>query len=363
MALYQGEVVCFYAFDTAFELNLDKIQSALGRPVTPYTIESLRKDSRDYLFHLPKKAVLSENERDGPCGKARVTCSVKFFAIGALSISFRFPFAVEHTGQLAAFFNPKLDGQPLNAEARRLATELHRELLPYSVRPVPQLPEEETYTVFCFRSPLPEGLAAETWLKNNKKEAARLLTLEKEFDSLSAQEVDDAAGRFVSYYKNDLAVVERNAAIVVDEPRSSDQALYVLELANLQLSEIESYDRVLDNVLDQAYRDLRGTSWRRRGEVLRALREIRIDLACFSDEMRDLTRFFNDWHLAQVHALAADRLHLNERRRAIDEKLDTLDDLYRMFQHDNMNFWMLFLEAAIVFLFITDIIMLLWPKQ
>ena len=60
----------------------------------------------------------------------------------------------------------------------------------------------------------------------------------------------------MSYYENDLAVLDWDAALIVQEPGQLDEILYVLELANLQLAELEAYDRILDAALERSYRDL-----------------------------------------------------------------------------------------------------------
>ena len=77
---------------------------------------------------------------------------------------------------------------------------------------------------------------------------------------------------------------------------------------------------------------------------MRELRELRIDLARFSDELQNITKFFGDWH------------------RTIEEKVKTLDDLYQLVKSDQQNRWMLILETAIVVLFVIDLVALFWKK-
>src|SRR5438552_18735521 len=155
-----------------------------------------------------------------------------------------------------------------------------------------QLAEEEAYTVFCVESPLQtkEGtpLSAEDWLKLHRREVASLLTQEPDVDHLSKQESDESTGRYLSYYEHELVVVDWDAALIMDEPQNFDETLYVMELANLQLAELEAYDRILDDSLERAYRDLSARPMRGRNTILRELREIRIDLARFSDELSTL---------------------------------------------------------------------------
>jgi hypothetical protein len=189
---------------------------------------------------------------------------------------------------------------------------------------------------------------------------ASLLTQEPDVDHLSKQEADESTGRFLSYYERDLVVVDWDAALIIDERQNFDETLYVMELANLQLAELEAYDRILDDSLERAYRDLSARPFRARPGMLRELREIRIDLARFNDELSNITKFFGDWHLARIYENISARFHLSDWQRTIDDKLHTLDDLYQLLSHDQTNRWMLILELTIVLLFVLDLIILIF---
>jgi hypothetical protein len=146
--------------------------------------------------------------------------------------------------------------------------------------------------------------------------------------------------------------------LVVQEPEQVDETLYVLELANLQLAELEAYDRILDASLERSYRDLAERGRRGRGEVMRELRELRIDLARLSDELSNITKFFGDWHLARIYENISARFHLGEWHRTIDEKVKTLDNIYQLLHQERTNRLMILLEVTIVLLFIIDLILL-----
>ncbi len=250
----------------------------------------------------------------------------------------------------------------LQEEVRQIAEEVRRELAPYLLRPVTQLAPEEAYTVFCIQSPLAtaegEALSAENWLRAQRREVAALLTQEPDIDHLSTQEADESTVRHLSYYEHDLVVVDWDAALIVDRPENFDETLYIMELANLQLTELEAYDRMLDDALERSYRDLGERRARARSEVLRELRDIRIDLARFNDELSNITKFFGDWHLARIYENIAARFHLGDWHRSIDRKLKTLDDLYQLLKQDQNNRVMLILEGTIVLLFVIDLVML-----
>ena len=153
-------------------------------------------------------------------------------------------------------------------------------------------------------------------------------------------------------------VVDWDAALIIDLAENFDETLYVMELANLQLAELEAYDRMLDEALERSYRDLSERRSRSRTDVLRELRDIRIDLARFNDELSNITKFFGDWHLARIYENISARFHLSDWHRSVNGKLKTLDDLYQLLKQDQNNRLMLILEMTIVLLFIIDLIVL-----
>jgi hypothetical protein len=301
-------------------------------------------------------------ERIGPQGPVRVERTVKILPVGAISITVRVPFAVEHIKDLVDFHDLEFSNGVLQDEVRQLAEEVRRELSPILIRPVPHLFQEEAYTVFCIQSPTTTAdgaqFNAENWLAEHRREVASLLTQEPDIDHLSKQEADESTGRYLSYYECDLVVMDWDAALIMDQPESFDETLYVMELANLQLAELEAYDRMLDDALERSYRDLSERPSRSRRDMLRELRDIRIDLARFNDELSNITKFFGDWHLARIYENISARFHLGDWHRSVDGKLKTLDDLYQLLKHDQNNRWMLILEVTIVLLFVIDLVML-----
>jgi hypothetical protein len=358
---YSGRAIYIYAFDIAYEMTRQPLTQLLGQPVAQFSVDASRRNPRHLFFFRPQMVRLPPMERIGPIGPVRIERTLKFLPVGALSITVSVPFEVPSIEDLVAYHDLEFSNGVLSQEVRQLAEEARRELAPLLVKPVPQLAEDEAYTVFCIDAPLmaedERPLSAEDWLHQHRREVAALLTQETDVNQLSRQEADESTGRYLSYYENDLAVLDWDAALIVQEPGQLDEILYVLELANLQLAELEAYDRILDTALDRSYRDLSRRP-RRRGDIMRELREIRIDLTRLSDELSNITKFFGDWHVARIYENIAARFHLADWHRTIDEKLKTLDDLYQLLNADRTNLWMLTLEVTIVLLFVIDLILL-----
>jgi hypothetical protein len=360
---FRGQIAYIYVFDVAYEMTREPVLKLLGQPVAQFAVDASKRSPRHLFFYRPQMVRLPPLERVGPHGPVRVERVVKLLPVGAISLTMRVPFEVDRIEDLVVYHDLEFSNGVLHEEVRRLAEDVRRELAPHYIRPVPSLANEEAYTVFCVESTLVDAdgarVSAESWWETNRRAIASLLTQEPDSDHLSKQEAEESTGRFLSYYEHDLVVVDWDAALLVDQREHFEETLYVMELANLQLAELEAYDRILDEALERAYRDLDSRSSRGRTSMLRELREIRIDLARFSDMLSNITKFFGDWHLARIYESLAARFHLSDWHRTVDRKLQTLDDLYQLLNHDQTNRWMLLLETTIVLLFVIDLVVLI----
>jgi hypothetical protein len=362
---FTGEVVYLFAVDVAYELKRPIPGTLLGQPLLPHQVGPAKRSPKQHLFQHLRAARLEPVKMAAPSGEVMVQRMVKVLPIGAVSIMLRVPFANLQLEQLGAFDSPAFAQEVIHKHLVSLAKSIHDELAPYAVRPAAALPEGEAYTVFCLETPKAkeQGVStpfdAEAWFEANRRYIAAILTQEPDGNLLSQQEAEESTSQFLSYYRTDLVVVDWDAALVMDQPADMDETLHVLELANLQLEELIAYDRLLDAALERAYADLlRPPKHLSRHVLMSRLREVRIDLARFSDELSNITKFFGDWHLARLYDAVSRRFHLADWHHTIDDKLKTLDELYEMLKQEQNHRLMVFLEAAIVLMFLIDIIAL-----
>lgn len=367
---YSGRIAYLYAFDIAYEMSRAPLEKLCGQSVAQFQVDTNKRAPRQLFFYRPQMVQLPALERMGPHGAMRVERQVKIFPIGAISITMNLAFDVPGLGELVKYHDLRYaGGGSMHEDVMVTMEEVRRELGPHLVRPVEKPADEEAYTVFCITSSLDgmteggedgEHVTAEGWLEANRRQVAAVLTEEPDLVHLSSQEAEESTSRYLSYYDHDLVVVDWDAALIVDEPRYIDEMVYLMELSNLQLAELEAYDRMLDVVMDRAYRDLavRGLAKWSGNRTLAELREIRVDLARLSDELQNITKFFGDWHLARIYQAVSGRFHLAEWHKTIDEKLKTLGDLYQLLQADRNNRYMLVLEVLIVLLFVVDLVLI-----
>jgi hypothetical protein len=353
-SLHSGEIAYIYAFDIAYEIK-GSVANLLGHTVTETTLDPSKRTPRQSFLYRSQLVNLPDVHLDVDHESRRVPAkrTVRLLPTGAVSVTFRVPFTQKSLADLVSYHVPSFGVIELQEQARLLAQQIAAELGEACVRPHAQLPAEEAYTVFCITSPSDD---AQAWIEANRAEVAALLTQEDNPADLAREEIVESLSQRLSYYRQDVTLIDWDAALVVDNPRNVLETLHVIELANLQMAELEAFDRLLDSVLDRAYRDVRSRSLRVKTGILKDLKEIRMDMARFTDELSNATKFLGDWHYARVYQLLSRRFHLDDWQRNISTKLKTLDDLYQMLQNDRNHRLMTTLELAVVLMFLIEIL-------
>ena len=358
----RGEVIYLYAFDLAYDMKRTPIDSLLGQKIQEYSLGVNKRTPKRLFFYRPRMVTLPPIEKKLKGQTVSIQTTVKIFNVAAVSIMIRLPFEVNSLNDLVDYHDLEFEDGTVEDTVNQLAEQVRLELAPHCIRPWPNLENPEDYTVFCiYEIPQAQGdtpFVAGDWLLKNKRNLAGLLTQEQNPQLLSEQEASESTEKYLTYFENDLVVIDWDAALIVSPKDTFDDIIHVMELANVQLVELDAYDRILDSSLDKAYRDLASRRLGPGRKVQRSLREIRIDLARFSDELLNITKFFGDWYLAGIYKKISARFHLADWYKTVREKLKTLGDLYYLLQQDWNNFWMIVLEASIVLLFIIDVILL-----
>lgn len=357
----KGEVVYLYAFDVANEIITPRIQEILSEKPFPFEIRMDRTLPKDMPLYKP--LAIEPPPLPAQLHGAPVRLMIRIYDVGVVTVMMRAAFNRERFADLMPFHNPKLEnGETLDAIAIKLCSQVCSGLKDSMVGYV-ESPTPEAYTVFCFTD-LDGANDANQWLGGHRREVAGLLT-ETAAEKLSEPQVAEVLRVQRSFENTDLAVIDWDAALVVDLSGYVDDVLYALELANLQLEEFRVMDRRLDVYLDRAYEDLE----RRRlpmfgaaNKTLRHLRRFRVDVAKLTDEITHITKFFGDWYLARIYLGARDRFYLDQWRTSVEQRLAQLDTLYNVVHSEVNEQRMLWLEVIIVIFFALDLLILLWAK-
>ncbi len=360
--MIRGEVAYLYAFDVASEIIPQKIKDILAGQPMPFELRVNHTLPKDIPLYKPL-SMESEPLLAEPYD-AQVRPIIHIYDIGVISIVMRIAFAVEHMQDLQPFHDLRLKGgRTLDKAVFDLCLRTCENLKNAMVHSA-TIPEPEAYTVFCFTD-LGNAQDIEEWMENNRDQIAGLLT-QNAPGTLSSMQIGEIFRIHRSYARTDLAVIDWDAALVVDLTGYVEDVLYVLELANLQLEEYRIIDQRLDRYLNKAYDDIQQRTFPLFGtysRILRNLRTLRVDVTKLTDEVTHITKFFGDWYLAQVYMGARERFHLNQWRNSVEERLKQIDSLYSVAHTEITNQRMLWLEALIVFLFAADLFSIFFLKR
>jgi hypothetical protein len=365
----KGAVHYLFAFDVGNEIRTASVRELLGRKPEPFEVRTGSTAPRDIKLYRPLMVTLDPETVESHAGRLSLTPVVKIFDVGVVSISYIAPIEAADLGHLIPFHQLTVGGEPLHQRAQKLCARVTQNLSAVLLKPETNRRAAEAYTVFTLeRIDGVEAGGVPEWANTNRAEIAALLCEEAVPERLAEDQVKETLRHAFSYTNGDMTIVDWDAALVVDQGGYTDDVLYVLELANLQLEEYQVFDERLDAFFTGAYDDLERYYALKRllptpHKILRALRTIRMDITKMSEEVSNITKFVGDWYLARVYLACKDRFHLGQWEASVDQKLSQLDKLYQLVHTEINERRMLLLEAVIVALFIFDIVVLLLGRK
>ena len=357
----RGEVIYLYAFDVANEIATENVREVLSCQPSHYEIQTDHTYPKDVPLYRPLTCQ-PPHVSDRMLGQ-NMRLVIRIFEVGVVNVAMHVPFEASSLADLHAYHKTQLEsGQTRDELARRLCDEVCESIKSSIIRGAPPS-EPEAYTVFCLTD-LEGETDAHAWFRQRRREIAGLLS-EVNPETLSDLQVDESVRIHRSFAQGDLAVIDWDASVIVELDGIADDVLYVLELANLQLEEFRVMDRRLDLHLDRAYQDLerRRTIFGIPTRMLDWVRRFRVDATKLADEVTHITKFVGDWHLARIYLGAAERFHLPEWQKSIEQRLAQLDQVYQVLQSEVYERRMLWLEIAILVCFLIDLLALFFWKR
>jgi hypothetical protein len=159
--------------------------------------------------------------------------------------------------------------------------------------------------------------------------------LKSERLDLDSREVKYTMDAQIKYAKNDLAIIDWDGAFLFDPAGDLAEDIELLTLANLQLLRHRMLDRQLDHRLAHVGRMVPGRKEKKRlffsAELADDLRDLIRTRMLSISELQRLERdikLIGDWYSARFFNLAATKFRIDDWRKSIQGKLDSLEDAY-----------------------------------
>lgn len=325
----QGTAYALFAYDIGLSINLDEAQSRIRESKQRETIKRTRR-APTYFEYQPAPLRVVHTVPRIPLGRFSTSPTVDavLYDFGAVSVTYAIPLEgpLEHLLDLS---NALYDNAELLRGSRSVVETLARSIGPAVTKPGPSNRVED-YVIYELESVRPAE-DPERLVARDPLLLAQVLRAENV--ALSRQEVEDALACRISFGPQDLAIIDWNAAVLLD--READDLRAVLEFANVELLEMRFLDDQLDLALNRAnealakYRGLTSSVLQTPGTDLRRIAELQMDAALLYENVNNTLKLLGDPYLARVARLASQRFHLNDWDASILRKLQTIESIYQ----------------------------------
>ena len=356
LRVQRGACHSIFVYDIAFAIDLKQAE----RLITSAIRDSIKHKRRapQYFEYTPAPLRITQGIEpvqiaDGFATEPRVQLVIYDF--GAVSVLYRIPLSGD-AGSLLSLSEGLYENQALLSDSRRRVEDLLK-VMQSAVSKADVSPFVEDYAIFQVET-FVDPVTVEELTNRHALEITKILRAETR--ELSTDEVNDALSHRISFAKDDIAIIDWNAALVVD--KDAEDILTVLEFANVELLETRFLDRRLDGALALTYDRLakRSREWfqfRSRPSDLRDISRWQVDSAMLFENVNNVLKLLGDQYLARLYRLAAERFHLPDWDAAILRKLETLERIYQKIADQVVSRRMEVLEWIIILLFVISIIL------
>jgi hypothetical protein len=352
MLIRSGHITAFYLFDIADEVDLAAVPRLLETPAAPARLAPKPQTPQSVRYQTPPLVI--DGDALGLPALKGCQPRLKVFDYGVISLALMLPV----NGSWADLHAATQRLTSLDGQAQEWAEQIVQRLRACLVRSHPPSLSEDylTYAI----TDLAEPMSADTMVEQHGDAIAALLRGEGQ--PLSKQERDEVLRHRISYLVDDLVVPTWNAALVYDTEAGAQAALEIFEFANSQLLEFRYYDDLLESELTRIYDTLQEPRWYdalgpRYVRAAQRLHALFIDVNELADKTENALKMVGDVYAARLYALVAARLGLDRWKQNVEEKLDTLDDIYRFTVEQTQMSRAHLLELTIILILVLELVL------
>jgi hypothetical protein len=321
-------ITAYYLFEMAESIRLGTLEASLGAAASRATLYD-KAPGAPRVRYIQPPVVADGAALDEPkLGDFKVR--VKFFDYGVVSLALTRPFAGGWP-DLVAVGQELIENESLQAAAEAAFQRMLRRIGSSLDGPHGGVIDEEYLVVAVTATDPP--MSADEMIERHGAAIAQLLRGERQ--PLSVQERDEVLRHRLSYLSDDMVIPAWNAALILDTEAGAAGVAEVLEFANSQLLEFRYHDERLETSLGRIYAALQHPRWtdgiigRRHMRATRELHSLFIDVNELTDRTENAVKLVGDVYSARLFSLVAARLGLDHWKRNVQDKLKTLDDIYR----------------------------------
>ncbi|MEM4215401.1 MAG: hypothetical protein QW484_03520 [Candidatus Pacearchaeota archaeon] len=350
LKIEEGTIMSYWCFDVGNEIKIEEIEKVLGKKTEKVllTYERLTPEYVQYktppLFLRMGKEKINGKDWD---------VDIKIYDFGVIIV--RPWIAVKGTTKEITKFLTFSEVE-LKKKVFSILYKILEEIKNQIEKPVIEVEKNfSNYNIF-FIQKFERIWKPQELIKRFSEDIAHLIRYENK--KLSENEVKDIMKNPLSYYSDDLTIIDFYSSLVYD-PRRSYDVPDVLEYAIIELTELRTYDNFLDEVLETTYDELNKKRFFAGGSIINKLSQIKLEVSEVKEKVENFIKLIDDSYLGKIYVAASNKFYLEKWKSSVKEKLELLDNLYTKSWERLQTRRMVVFEAAIVILFILDIMLIL----
>jgi len=317
--IFTGNIFIFHAFDVGEEINLEHIKHLQSTKTQP-----LSKYFKNY--HLPLPIDLPDEYQSPQCS------SIKVHGFGVITLRYQIPYhdTLEELRTKINGIEDFYEDQSVK-DAHVLFNLIKEEIKQ------PRFFHLRTSYVIIQATPTHE-IDILSLKKESGSTIASLLRFETEV--LSEYQKDEILATSIGYYRNDLIIIDTDAAFLYDD--EYEELLDLFEFANLQQLELQYFDRVLDKKLSIAYEQkVQKPPFKAYLPFIGAvisdpvgeLGQLRVDISVITERLENSIKLAGEAYYSELYALLKEKLDLNNWKDSISRKLSIILSISNVYQH------------------------------
>lgn len=318
---FSGNIFIFHAFDIGEDIDLDKVHQSESTLIRPLHLSKYFKG-----YHTPISIDLPHPHDSGKFE----SCTLHHF--GVVSLAYKIPF--EATLEDLRNYLPDLDNEFLEQSVTDAASIFKK--IKFAVKQPKFFHLRTSYVVIQVDQQA--ELQLKTLRNDYGAEIASILRFETE--QLSEEQKNEILSHDLGYYRGDLIFIDSFAAFLYDD--EYEDILDLFEFANIQLLELQYFDRMLDQQLNVVYQqDLRklpliaylpfiGSLPK---DPIARLSVLRVEISVITERLKRSIKIAGEDFVAEIYDNLVSKLELSQWKQAIDDKLEIIQDLNEIYQH------------------------------
>jgi hypothetical protein len=328
---FAGNILLLYAFDFGDEIDLTTIKNKSILEPFEVPLSSYFKNYRvPFSFKLSQDCASIDEGRGSITGTGCILS--KLYHFGALSLCYQIPFNENFDDLKSKLIEIKREYDVKSEiDARNVFNKIS------SLLKKPRFFNLKTDYSAVQVTPLPEKIVPEDFKDLYGAKIASLLRLE--IKTLSDYQIDQILSSSTGYYGQDLIIIDSKAAFIYDNEYL--EPLEFFESSNVQMLELQYYDRLIDDRLTyfygqqsykvpfRAYLPLMGERF---DSTISRLANLKVDISVITEQLENSVKMTGDAYYLNFYALLVEKLYLKDWRDSINRKLQIIQDLNTIYQ-------------------------------